>query len=116
MKRTAAVLAVLMALWLHSLVAVAIGQVWALALWWLANEWSLRETTGQRWKDRLQALVGFAWSAISYGLAIEYEKNIGLRIVLYYLLVAGCLVLTCSPAIKAITKLLSKDLPETAAC
>ena len=109
-------LAVLMALWLHSLVAVAIGQVWALALWWLANELSLRETTGQRWKDRLRPLIGFAWSAISYGLVIEYEKNIGLRIVLYYLLVAGCLVLTCSPAIKAITKLLSKDLPETAAC
>ena len=109
-------LGLVMAIWLHSLIAVAIGQVGALALWWLANEWSLRETTGQRWKDRLRPLVGFAWSAISYGLAIKYEKNIGLRIVLYYLLVVGCLVLTCSPAIKTITKLLSKDLPHAAAC
>jgi O-antigen/teichoic acid export membrane protein len=108
--------ALVMALWLRSLVAVAIGQVGALAFWWFANEWVLRETTGQHWKDRLRPVAVFAWSAISYGVALRFTENVGGRIILYYALVVGCLVLTCRPEIRIIAKLLSRGFPRVAAC
>ena len=104
------------AIWLRSLVAVAVGQVGALALWWLANEWSFRETTGHGWRDRLRPLAAFAWSAISYGVTIRYIENVGARIIVYYALVVGCLVLTCYPEIKIVIKLLYRALPQSATC
>ena len=100
-----------MALWLHSLVAVAIGQVGGLALWWLANEWNLRETTGHRLKDWLRLVSVFAWSAISYGTAMKYVDGFGLRTLVYYALVVGCLALTCYPEIRIAWNLLSRAVP-----
>jgi len=99
------------ALWLRSLVAVAIGQVGALALWWLANEWNLRETTGHRLKEWLRLMIVFAWSAISYGTAMKYVGSIGLRALVYYALVVGCLALTCYPEIRITWNLLSRAVP-----
>ena len=87
--------ALMMALWLRSLVAVAVGQVVALAFWWLVNEWSLRETSGQGWKDWLRVLSVFVWSAVSYGLALWLTPSAGWRIPTYYVLVAFVLSFTC---------------------
>jgi hypothetical protein len=41
---------------------------------------------------------------------------VGGRIILYYALVVGCLVLTCRPEIRIIAKLLSRGFPRVAAC
>jgi len=100
--------ALALAIWLRSLVAVAIGQIGALALWWLANEWSLRKTTGQRWQDRVRLTSVFAWSALSYVVAMKGAGNVGLRTLIYYALVAGCLVFTCYPEIRIAWKGLSR--------
>jgi O-antigen/teichoic acid export membrane protein len=107
--------AAVIAVRLHSLMAIAIGQVGALMFWWFANEWSLRETTGQRWTDQLRLIYSFAWSAISYGIAFRYLDNVGSRILLYYALVGGCLAFTCYAEIKIIWKLLSRALAQVPA-
>jgi O-antigen/teichoic acid export membrane protein len=108
-------LAVLMAVRLHSLVAIAIGQVGALLLWWFANQWTLKEITGQSWIDHLRLISVFVWSALSYGVAFRYAENIGLRILLYYALVGGVLVFTCYSEVKITWKLLSRAQPQAAA-
>jgi O-antigen/teichoic acid export membrane protein len=83
--------ALVMTVWLHSLVAVALGQVAALALWWFMNEWNLRETSGQRWKNWLQVLSVVGWSAVSYCLALWFTPYLGWRIPIYYALVVAIL-------------------------
>jgi O-antigen/teichoic acid export membrane protein len=105
--------ALVLAIGLRSLVAVALGEIAALALWWLANEWNLRKTTGQRWSDWLRLTSVFAWSTISYIVAMKEAGNVGLRIFIYYGLVAGCLALTCYPEIRMALKLLSRAYPWT---
>jgi O-antigen/teichoic acid export membrane protein len=79
----------------HSLAAVAVGQVAALALWWVVNEWTLRETTGQVGGDWLRALVVVVWSAASFAIVLRLTTNGGWRIAAYYLLVAGVLWPAC---------------------
>lgn len=85
---------------LHSLIAIAVGQVSAAFVWWLANEWVLRDVTGQRWTDQARLMAVFAWSSISYAVTLRYAENVALRILLYYLLVAGCLIAVCYPELK----------------
>jgi len=80
---------------LHSLLAVAIGQVAALAFWWMVNEWGLRRTTGQSRKDWLRILSVVGWSAVSYGFALWCTPDAGWRIPIYYGLVVGVLWLSC---------------------
>jgi len=105
--------AVVMAVWLRSLVAVAIGQVVALAFWWFADEWYLRETTGQSWKDWMRIVFVFVWSASSYAVAMKWGENLGLQTLIYYSLVAGCLVFTCYSEIKIAWNLLSRAVSQT---
>lgn len=104
----------LTAIWLGSLVAVAIGQLGALVLWWFANEWNLRETTGQRWIDQLRLMSVFAWSVFGYGIAMKSTENVGLRILAYYALVGGCLIVACYPEIRILWRLRSRASPQTA--
>jgi O-antigen/teichoic acid export membrane protein len=87
--------AIVMAVWLRSLVAVATGQVVALALWWAVNEWSLRETTGQGWKEWLQAFGLISWSAGSFGVATRWTNHIGWQLSIYYALVIFALIYGC---------------------
>lgn len=75
----------------HSLVAVAVGQVVALGVWWILNEWSLRKTSKQGMKDWARILAVCIWSAASYALALWSTKEIGLRILLYYSVAASVL-------------------------
>jgi O-antigen/teichoic acid export membrane protein len=83
--------ALVLAILLRSLVAVAIGQVVALAVWWIANEWLLRETSGQSWKDWMQVLLIVGWSATGYGFAFWFTIGAGWRIPTYYGLVVPML-------------------------
>jgi O-antigen/teichoic acid export membrane protein len=97
-----------MAIFLGSLVAVAIGQLVSLAIWWCVNDWTLREVTGQSWSSRLTVLAIFAWSVVSYQIAVKSTINAGLRILVYYALVGGCLVFACYPELKILWKLVSR--------
>lgn len=83
------------AVWLRSLVAVAIGQVVALAMWWLINEWKLREVTGQGWKDWLRMIALFGWSLASYEVSMRWTNQPVLQIPIYYLLVVFVLLFAC---------------------
>ena len=87
--------ALVMAIWLRSLVAVAIGQVVTLALWWLMNEWRLREVTGQGWKDWLRIMGLIGWSIASYGISMRCTNQPVWRMSIYYLLVALVLWFAC---------------------
>jgi hypothetical protein len=96
-----------MAILFGSLIAIALGQLASLAIWWLANDWALSATTGQSWASRLTLLAVFAWSVISYEIVVKSTQNAGLRILLYYLLVAVCLFFACRPEIEILRKLLT---------
>lgn len=80
--------ALLIARWLHSLPAVAIGQAGALFAWWLVNEWKLRRVTRYGGKDWLRVSAVGGWSAASYGFALWSTGNLGSRFLAYYGLVA----------------------------
>ena len=97
-----------MAIFLSSLVAMAVGQLVALAIWWAANDWALRGTTGQSWAGRLTLLAMFAWSVISYEIAMKSTVNVGGRILVYYALVGVCLFLICHSEIRILRELLSR--------
>jgi O-antigen/teichoic acid export membrane protein len=87
--------ALVLSVWLRSLVAIAIGQVATLAVWWLINEWKLREVTGQGWKDWLRIMRLVGWSLASYGISIWGTDQVVWRISIYYLLVVLVLWLAC---------------------
>src|SRR5258708_32064135 len=87
--------ALVTAIWLRSLVAVAFGQVVALAMWWLINEWKLREVTGQGWKDWLRMITVFGWSLASYEIAMRWTNQPVWQISIYYLLVVFVLFFAC---------------------
>jgi len=81
--------AIVMAVSLKSLVAVAIGQVAVLAVWWMVNEWVLRASTGQGWKNWLRLMGAFLWGAVSFCLSVRYFRNAGTGTLAYFFLVAG---------------------------
>jgi O-antigen/teichoic acid export membrane protein len=93
-------IALILAIWRRSLIAVAMGQVAALGMWWVANEWNLREATGQKLKDWLQVLFTVAWSALSYSLAFWFTLRTGWRIPMYYGLVTPVLWFSCSAELR----------------
>jgi len=97
-----------MAIYLGSLVAIAVGQLVSLAIWWLANDLSLSETTGQSWRSRLTLLATFAWSTIAYVIATKITQNVGLRIAIYYLLVCACLFWVCRSEIEILRRLFTQ--------
>ena len=79
---------------LRSLFAVAVGQVGALAFWWLLNEWRLRRITGQSGRDWLRVFSVVGWSAASFAFTLWIVARMSLRIPLYYALVA-CILWFC---------------------
>lgn len=97
-----------MAMLIGSLLAIAVGQLVSLAFWWIINDWFLRHTTGQTWPRRFTLLAVFAWSVVGYLIATKFTQNVGLRIVIYYLLVGGCLYWVCRPELEILFKLLRR--------
>lgn len=85
------VAAVLFTVQFHSLVAVAAGQVVALAFWWMLNEWGLRETTGQSHRDWLRMLAVVGCSVGGYACVLWRVPSMGLRFIAYYALAAVAL-------------------------
>ena len=85
---TSLLLAFFAATLLHSLIAVAASQVASVLIWWQINEWSLRDVSGQTWRDWAQLLFLFGWSALSLSATLELASGLFVRVVLYYLLIS----------------------------
>lgn len=93
-----------------SLLLVAAMQVVSIGLFWLFNAWKLRSLTGESRRDFALVLFNFAWSAISLWLAFSWTPNFIFRTLLYWLLSAGPLVLTCGDEMRAIGRIVG-DMP-----
>jgi O-antigen/teichoic acid export membrane protein len=106
-------LALVMAVWTRSLVDVALGQLVALAIWWLINEWELRQRSGQRWLDWVRVLAVFAWCAISYGFALSRAQTLLARTLLYYGLIATALWFACRAEIRLCLTLVANVRADT---
>jgi O-antigen/teichoic acid export membrane protein len=78
-----------------SLRVVAVGEVVALGLWWIFNEWWLREITGQTLKEWGPEMGLFCWATISYWLAFRQVHTLLARTTFYYGLIATALWLAC---------------------
>jgi O-antigen/teichoic acid export membrane protein len=96
---------VAMAIYFGSLTAIAVGQLISLAIWWLGNNIALSSTTEQNWRSRLIVLATFAWSTIAYETATKISQNVGIRILVYYLLVCFCLFWVCRSEIEILRRL-----------
>jgi O-antigen/teichoic acid export membrane protein len=91
----------------HSLRIVAAGEVVALGLWWMFDEWQLRELTGQTPKEWLALLGLFCWALVSYWVALHQFHSGPARMAVYYGMVAGALWLVCSAELRLILKFLT---------
>jgi len=96
-----------MALRPGSLVAIATGQLIALVLWWCANEWMLRKETAQPLTNQIALIAVFAWSAVSYGIALRSSNQVGIRILIYYAMVLVFLAVACSAELRIVWRLLT---------
>ena len=108
--------ALVMAFWLRSLVAVAIGQVVSLAIWWLINEWKLRDVTGQGLKDWVRVIGLIGWSIASYGLTMQLSHQPAMRISIYYLLVSLVLWFACRDELRIGWNLMGWNKPGVSRC
>ena len=88
--RTTAVLTVslaaisLIAFGTGSLKTVAAVQVAILGSWWLFNEWTLRDLTGQTQGDWINFVGVYVLVGLSYWLMSGLRLNVGMRLALYY--------------------------------
>jgi O-antigen/teichoic acid export membrane protein len=88
-------LVIVLALQVRSLLAIAVGQVAAMAGWWLCDEWNLRKITGQNWKEWSRVWAVFGWSTLSYFGVAGWTGNVAARTLIYYTLVVGALYIAC---------------------
>jgi O-antigen/teichoic acid export membrane protein len=70
-----------------TLTAVALSQVITAALWWLANEYFLRQRTGMRPQDILRVILGLAVSSAALAGVEAIGANCILASILYLLLI-----------------------------
>jgi len=91
---------------LRSLYAVATAQVVTLGLWWLLNEWTLRELTGQTISDWSKFLGTFGGASLCYWLASRYGHGALFSILLYYICIAVVLGATCREELRLLLKML----------
>jgi O-antigen/teichoic acid export membrane protein len=85
-------LAFLAAFKFRSLEVVAGSQVLILALWWLSNEWSLRDLTRQRLADWTKFVGLFVFLCVSYFFAIWITPRRPIISLLIYYLFAGSIL------------------------
>jgi O-antigen/teichoic acid export membrane protein len=96
-----------------SLEIVAAVQVAVLGVWWLFNEWTLRDLTGDTLEDRLKFLAIYALVSGSFWLVTAPTGFLGqLAIVIYYACLMVVLVTFCRLDLRECSALLShQDLP-----
>lgn len=80
---------------LRSLTAVATVQVVVLGVWWLFNEWTLRDLTGLRLRDSAKFLGVFTWAAVTYWLTTRPEHTIAASLAIYYAVLSIALLIWC---------------------
>jgi O-antigen/teichoic acid export membrane protein len=93
-------------MWLRSLTAVATAQVLTLGLWWLLNEWTLRDLTGQTIANWSKFLGVFGGASLCYWLASRYAHGAALSMLLYYACIAVVLAVTCREELRLISGML----------
>jgi O-antigen/teichoic acid export membrane protein len=85
-----------------SLRIVAGVQVAILCAWWLFNEWTLRNLTGQTKRDWTRFAGVYAVAGASYWVATSPGLNMGAAVGLYYLSAAIIVSLGCRAEVKLI--------------
>ncbi len=102
LARTAAVLAVtlgvtsLAAFHADSLRVVATVQIAVLGAWWLLNEWTLRDLTGERAGSWLKFLCVYGLASASYWTATYWAgHDVAVAVLVYYSLLGVVLALLC---------------------
>ncbi len=110
LAQTAAVLAVSLgvtsfaAFHASSLRIVAGVQVVVLGAWWLSNEWTLRNLTGQRGRDWIAFAGVYVLAGASYWVTTGPWLNVGAAIGIYYLSVAIIVSLCCRDELKVLLR------------
>jgi O-antigen/teichoic acid export membrane protein len=117
--RTVAVLAVslgltsLVAFHARSLKAVAIVQVIILGTWWLFNEWTLRDLTGETLGDWTKSFGVFALASLTYWMTTLPNKyGVTLSVLSYYACAAVILSVTCRSECRLYFKVLVRKVVE----
>jgi O-antigen/teichoic acid export membrane protein len=115
MVRTALVLAVslgatsLAAFRTGSLRLVALVEVIVLAAWWLFNEWTLRELTGEGPRAWARFLGFYALAASIYWLTTFWNRGMPVSIFAYYICLGAALVAFCRDDLRLWTRLLLRS-------
>ncbi len=90
------------------MLAVAVAQVVTLGLWWLLNEFALRDLTGLTVRDRLKFLAVFGGAGICYWIASRYGHGVLTSMLLYYASLAVVLDTTFRAELRLVPKLLAQ--------
>jgi len=113
--RTATVLAVSLgvtsfaALHTGSLRIVAGVQMAILGAWWLFNEWTLRELTGEMAGGWLKFLGIYGLASASYWMATHWAgRDVAAAVLLYYSLLGVVLALLCRGDVRLLREVASK--------
>jgi O-antigen/teichoic acid export membrane protein len=101
-------LTLLAVLSLRSLLAVAVAQVITLGLWWLLNEFALRDLTGLTVRDWLKFLAVFGGAGFCYWIASRYGHGVLTSMLLYYASLAVVLGTTFRAELRLVPKLLAQ--------
>jgi hypothetical protein len=101
-------LTLLAVLSLRSLLAVAVAQVITLGLWWLLNEFALRDLTGLTVSDWLKFLAVFGGAGFCYWIASRYGHGVLTSMLLYYASLAVVLGTTFRAELRLVPKLLAQ--------
>lgn len=79
----------------RSLEMVAVVEVFVLAIWWLFNEWALRDLTLQRMRDWARFMMLFGSISLIYLLAAQLGRGPVLSLLFYYACIAAFLAVFC---------------------
>ncbi len=93
---------------LRSLLDVAVAQVITLGLWWLLNEFTLRDLTGLTVTDWGKFLAAFGGAGFCYWIASRYGHGVLSSMLLYYASLAVILGTTFRAELRLVPKLLAQ--------
>ncbi len=90
-----------------SLGVVAAAQVGLLSGWWLFNEWTLRELTGQKDRDWMKFAGVYLFAASSYWFTTRGAWPIPLSVLVYYVCLALALTTICGEEMRLSARLMN---------